>query len=208
MRTPILILLRVSSYILSSLLTYVADPTVNPPFIYGPLAETFIIPEPSIGALSSLGIIYALMFSGGTYPYNPHYADVRDVAKAHILALEAPSSSIVGRKRIVFGSPFDLDFETVKKQLNQERPEVSARWSTQGLPDYSRMGLRLQCDLRRIEEVLGMKEREFVSAKDTVVDSVDALLAVEKEWIAKGYEPSLPTIDVVPVPQSRLRVDN
>ncbi|KAF9018459.1 NAD(P)-binding protein [Hymenopellis radicata] len=176
--------------------------TINPPFIYGPVAETFKVPEPSIGSITSLGMLYALLFPDSTmFPPNVHYADVRDVAKAHVRALKAPPSSSVGRKRLIFGSPYEFDLEAVRNLVVQKRPQVASRWTTKKVPTYP--SLKLHCDMGRLKEVLGMDEAQFISLEDTMLDSIDSLLAIEQNWIdTHGYRPELPSVVTADMPKT------
>lgn len=154
--------------------------------MYGPLAKSFQFPNPpSIGALSSLGILYAILFPEGLYPPSPQYADVRDVAKAHVLALKAQPASSVGRKRIIFGSPHELDFEAMREVILRKLPGFADRWTKKKVPNYR--SLRLQYDMERLEDVLGMGEADFHSVEDTLTQSIDSLVALESEW-ATGHD--------------------
>ncbi|KAF9016980.1 NAD(P)-binding protein [Hymenopellis radicata] len=148
--------------------------TINPPFIYGPLTETFYLPEPRIG----------------TYPRDPHYADVRDVARAHILALKAPSE--VGRKRFIFAAPHDLDFNYVRELIEMRRPHLESRWIRQDVPSYP--SLHLPYSMERLEKVLGMKREDFTSLESTILDSVDSLVDLEMSWVKEGYHVEMPTL--------------
>ena len=127
-----------------------------------------------------MGYIYGLLFPSGAYPDIAPYFDVRDAAKAHVLALDSPSHSVVGRKRIVIGSPFGLNFGEVKALLKKERPEVFSRWSTAEIPAHP--FTKIDSDWKRINEVLGLKESDCFSVKETILDAVDSLLALEKDW--------------------------
>lgn len=150
------------------------------------------MPEPRIGALSSMAIIYHLLFPGGTYPRDPHYADVRDVARAHILALKAPSSSEVGRKRFIFAAPHDLDFNYVRELIEKKRPHLTSRWIRRDVPEYST--LHLSYSMERLDKVLGMKQEDFTSLEDTILDSVDSLVDLEMSWVKEGYHVEMPTL--------------
>lgn len=108
----------------------------------------------------------------------PLAIDVRDAAKAHILALTAPPTSEVGQKRLVIAG-FQLSWKDAVEYLNEARPELKGR-----LPDASeaqKMTIA-STDVSRARDVLGLKE--YVGWKKTVEDTVDTLLAVEKSWAA------------------------
>jgi nucleoside-diphosphate-sugar epimerase len=114
------------------------------------------------------------------------YADVRDVARAHVLALTAPPTSSVGRKRIIFSSPYGSDFQGSVALIAAKRPELKDRLvDVDKAPRYP--FTQLPIDFGRVEEVLGMKKEDFIKWDDTVLDTVDALIDVEKDWKAKGF---------------------
>jgi hypothetical protein len=45
-----------------------------------------------------------------------------------------------------------------------------------------------------VQEVIGFKEDEFKKWEETLLDTVDALVELEKEWKAKGYEVEIPLV--------------
>ncbi|KAG6847100.1 hypothetical protein H0H93_010088, partial [Arthromyces matolae] len=87
--------------------------TINPPYIYGPFAETHIdtLPAGHYDSLSTDLIIYRLLTPEGDFPLSFPQIDVRDIAHAHVLALTSPPTltSSVGRKRILIASPHGFD---------------------------------------------------------------------------------------------------
>ncbi|KAF9072258.1 hypothetical protein BDP27DRAFT_1391399 [Rhodocollybia butyracea] len=165
--------------------------TLNPPFFYGPFAEGFSLPTPDYFALSTNLYYYRLTVQNGVYPVSNFYLDVRDAAKAHILALSSPRSSIVGRKRIVIASPHEVDFNEVVNLIKTERPELQDRLIKTPSPEYPMKKLPFNT---RIEEVLGMKENDFTPLESTVLEAVDGVLAFEKQWIDAGFKIDIPLI--------------
>lgn len=106
----------------------------------------------------------------------PLTVDVRDVAKAHILALRAPPTSEVGQKRIAVVGP-TFSWKDAVEHLVVARPELKGR-----LPDTSeaqRMTVA-STDTSRSRDVLGLDP--YIDWKKTVEDTVDSLLALEKVW--------------------------
>ncbi|KAK0486603.1 hypothetical protein IW261DRAFT_804616 [Armillaria novae-zelandiae] len=103
---------------------------VAPHYTFGPLAPGFehMLLEPEYKALSTNGFIYALL-----RPDNVHFAvspgaiDVRDAARAHLLALESPPTSAVGRKRSPLVSPYQSSYKDAIDIIAQERPELQDR---------------------------------------------------------------------------------
>ncbi|KAG5637664.1 hypothetical protein H0H81_003685 [Sphagnurus paluster] len=164
--------------------------TLNPPYLYGPLAETFTLPTPNYHALSTDLYIYRLLDPAGQFMDSPAHADVRDIAKAHVLALNAPLTSEVGRKRILITSPHGFDMAGTLALIAESRPQLMERL-TKGTPPsfgYDRTPI----DFKRVEEVLGMTKDDFQVFEDTILDTVDSLLEVEKQWAAQGHEVSIP----------------
>lgn len=57
--------------------------------------------------------------------------------------------------------------------------------------------LRMPYRLERLEEVLGMSKADFTPVEDTMLESVDSLVAIEKIWVDElGYEVKFPVLDV------------
>ncbi|KIK69243.1 hypothetical protein GYMLUDRAFT_35309 [Collybiopsis luxurians FD-317 M1] len=164
--------------------------TLNPPIFYGPFAEGFEVAPLDYYALSTNLYIYRVLVAEGIYPPEPFHADIRDVAKAHVLALDSPSSSSVGRKRIIFGSPHDLDFSEMVSMIGTHRPSLKDRLIA--VPPPKHAGKRMIYDAERLEEVLEMKDKDFKSLKDTILDTVDSLLDLERKWITAGYDIHIP----------------
>lgn len=163
--------------------------TINPPFCYGNFATGFSVPTPEPAQLSSNIIIYYLLFPNGQWPIGRHrYVDVRDVAKAHVRALKSPLSSSpgIGRKRLVFGSPYNFDYTEFVQIIKTKRPQFADRLiKAQPQPlSYANMPV----DLKRMEQVLGMKKEDYYTVEQTLLDAVDAIIALEKQWVDDGHE--------------------
>jgi len=163
---------------------------VNPPIFYGPFAEGFSLPTPDYYALSTNLYYYRLTVPNGVYPMSSFYIDVRDIAKAHILALDAPSASIVGRKRIIIASPHEVDYNEVIDLIKTKRPELADRLIKTPPPVYPRK--KLPYNSKRVEEVLGMKESDFASLESTILETIDGVLGFEKQWMDAGFKIDIP----------------
>ncbi|KAG5638422.1 hypothetical protein H0H81_012753 [Sphagnurus paluster] len=164
--------------------------TVNPPFLYGPFPEGFKQPTPDYFALSTNIQIYRFLKPSGPYPPCPSYTDIRDCAKAHILALNSPPTAVVGRKRLVISSPHAYDFKGVLELIAEKRPELKDRLNKEAPPTFTFD--RLLVDFKRIEEVVGIKKEDFRPSDETFLDAVDSLIAVEKQWAALGHKVDIP----------------
>ncbi|KIY53434.1 NAD(P)-binding protein [Fistulina hepatica ATCC 64428] len=165
--------------------------TIHPPFIYGPFAPGFTLAEPNFNALSTNLVIYNLLFPDGVFALHSRYIDVRDAAKAHVRALEAPPTARVGRKRIFFMSRTGFNIPYVLQLIAEKRPALKDRLTRTPVPTYY-MGTP-DFTFDRVEEVLGIKESDLIPLEQTVLETVDQLIELEDEWKASGY-----TINKVP----------
>ncbi|KAJ8490039.1 hypothetical protein ONZ45_g13341 [Pleurotus djamor] len=159
--------------------------TINPSIMYGPLASTHRPPVGDFGELSTNVLVYRLLFSRGAYPASEDYVDVRDVARAHCLALKSPPAFMVGRKRILMSSPHPLRFDTIFESIKENRPMVATRWTKVPVPQYKKERAAVNFD--RIADVLGMGPDDFKTAEETFADSIDQLIGMETEWIQQGH---------------------
>jgi len=158
--------------------------TVNPPFFFGPFAPGYRNPTASISALSTNSMIYNFIRPEGGIPPHPSHIDVRDVARGLVAALRSPPTSQVGRKRILMSGEWFSPKDAVD-YIAEVRPELKGRLSEQA--KAAGPVPKSTFNDGRAEEVLGL---EFSSWKKTVIDAVDDLLRLEKEWEAKGLVPA------------------
>lgn len=98
----------------------------------------------------------------------PAYVDVRDIARAHIEALNTPSM-VKGRKRAIISSPYDLDYKMLEEAIKKAKPELTNRLRKTPEPDFFSVK-RFGFDFARVEEVLGMKEKDFYTVKQVCPD--------------------------------------
>ncbi|KAF4621194.1 hypothetical protein D9613_000269 [Agrocybe pediades] len=165
------------------------DVTVfNPPFLYGPLAPIHlpIVPGDYISLSTSL-MVYNLISPDGAYPPRPAYVDVRDTASAHVqAALRSISPSESPRKRVIFSSPHGFVLKDVLELIRKARPELAGRIISKApVPEFEID--RYDLDWARIEEVTGLKKEDLHTLEETILDTIDDMLALEKEWEAWGY---------------------
>lgn len=128
-------------------------------------------------------MVYELIRPEGAVPIHPSYIDVRDVALALVSALKSPPHSQVGRKRILMSGDWFSPKEAVE-YIAEVRPELKDRVSTNAL-NSGPVGTR-NIDNTRLKEVLGLVPRPW---KETILDAVDSLIGLEKEWKSKGLVP-------------------
>ncbi|KAG5648603.1 hypothetical protein DXG03_003214 [Asterophora parasitica] len=100
--------------------------TINPPIFYGPLAQGFSQRTPNFAALSTDVILYRFLKPSSSFPWTAAYADVRDVATAHILALTGPPSSAVSRKRILLSSPHGFVVKDVSSTSTAQSSRIDS----------------------------------------------------------------------------------
>lgn len=157
---------------------------VNAPYFFGPFAPGFSVPTPNFPALSTSKYIYALLNPKGSFP-PVGFVDVRDIARAHVAALTSPSTSVLGRKRLLIASPYDFSYKESIEYIAEQRPELKARLisDTSKAPKHA----NARWDLSRLEQVTGIKPESFKTWHETILDTVDALIAIEKEWVSKGF---------------------
>ncbi|KAJ6535062.1 hypothetical protein B0H19DRAFT_1184838 [Mycena capillaripes] len=164
--------------------------TLNPPFFYGPFTPHFPLPTPDFSAISTDLLIYNLLFRDGVFPPKTRYIDVRDVAQAHIRALNSPPTAEVGRKRIIFSSPHGWSFQKTLDFIKEQRPVLKERLIT-ATPQAQPFDV-LPMDFGRVEKVLGMKVSDFRTVEETTLDTVDALVQVEEQWRSAGHPINTP----------------
>jgi nucleoside-diphosphate-sugar epimerase len=156
--------------------------TIYPSLIFGSFGPGQVYDTPATGTNRH---IYALVSGAPGRPVNrydpvtgppPLSVDVRDVARAHILALKLPPSSQSPKRFIMSTNTFT--WKDAIELLAEKRPELKER-----LPVITGteppVGPFATLDTSKTESVLGMMN--FVEWQDTVLDTVDDLLRVEEE---------------------------
>ncbi|KAJ7274199.1 hypothetical protein C8J57DRAFT_1595153 [Mycena rebaudengoi] len=144
-----------------------------------------LAPEFDFSTLSSNAFVYKLLRPDNvSYPYFLTGAtDVRDVARIHIAGLNPLTKD--HPRRIATCSPHSSDYREAIRFIAEERPELRNRLADQHGPD-----LALIYDGRRPDaaEVYGIQTDSYKSWKETILDTVDSLVALEKQWISKGFK--------------------
>ncbi|KAK0440629.1 hypothetical protein EV421DRAFT_1905352 [Armillaria borealis] len=167
---------------------------IAPHYTFGPLAPGFerMLLGPEYKAFSTNGFIYALLRPDNTnFAVFPGVIDVRDVAHAHLLALESPPTSAVGRKRSPLVSPYQSSYKDAVEIIAKERPELKDRLvhpsKAPEWPSYT-----LEVDRELVENQIGLKADSYIAWRDTVLDAVDSLVRIENIWKAKGFKVAVP----------------
>ncbi|KAF7297522.1 Epimerase domain-containing protein [Mycena indigotica] len=165
--------------------------TLNPTFFYGPFAPNSIHPAPGdFTGISTNILLYNLLFPNGVFPPRTRYIDVRDVAAGHVRALNGAPTAEVGRKRLIFSSPTGWPLQQTVDYIISNRPHLKDRLITK-TPAKEPWDV-LPLDWTRLEQVLGMKKDDFTSTEATTLDTIDALVELEKEWVSQGWEKKTP----------------
>jgi len=158
--------------------------TILPSYIYGPLPPKFLpLPKPDYDALTSTLMIYNLLFPTGVCLPTARYVDFRDVARAHVGALDSKPDKN-NRKRVIFSSPYGLSVKQILDIIKKEHPELQHRLIATPVSDSS---TRYDADFERVKEITGLGKEDFHTPEETISDTVNDLLKLEEEWKRNGY---------------------
>ncbi|KAJ3723305.1 hypothetical protein C8R42DRAFT_665855 [Lentinula raphanica] len=148
-----------------------------PPAVFGPLVPNF----PVTDSPKSIGTNYNLaqIITSGTETYPAyrlgHLADVRDVARAHILALATPPIPGRDKRFIIINTTFT--WKMVVDLIRRERPELAHRLPKEGL-----VPPRLtDAPLDKTFAAEGLDLNEFIPWEETVLAGIDVQVAWEKQ---------------------------
>ena len=103
-------------------------------------------------------MIYNLLFPTGDYMPRPEYADFRDIARAHVGALNTKPDR-KNRKRVLVVSPHNIKLKHVMEIIKKEHPELERRFTTKPEPKFPYDAIDI--DYERIKEVTGMRKEDF-----------------------------------------------
>ena len=155
--------------------------TLHPSFIYGPYGHGQVYDTPASGTNK---YVYTLIDGERGRPVSgfdpalrgpPMNIDIRDVARAHVPALKLGPRETP--KRFVLSSS-TFTWVEAAEVLAEKRPELKDR-----LPvitgNEAPLGPVATLDTSKTESVLGM--RDYVKWQDTVLDTIDDILRVERE---------------------------
>jgi nucleoside-diphosphate-sugar epimerase len=162
--------------------------------ILGPLSEALPIPDkPTWTVISTDFRLLDLISPHGKFPHRVGYIDVRDLARAHILALNGKNPDPSRKKRLPINSPHAINYDDVLRLIVTKRPELES-WVLPGpAPHYTKAQIIPPLDLQRVEDVVGLKPSEYHSLESTILDSIDSLLELEKFWASKGHDVRAPS---------------
>ena len=150
---------------------------VNPTYFIGPFAPAAIIPPGDTNALSTNTLIYkALLPDSKSRTFDVGYTDVRDVALALIAGINAPGKT----RNLLTGEWFEL--KDAVEYIGTLHPEL--KLPTLALSGRADSVVAYEPALKR----LGLTRRPW---RDSVREAAEALLKVEEDWIAQGFEGGL-----------------
>ncbi|KAH9477015.1 Putative uncharacterized oxidoreductase [Psilocybe cubensis] len=150
--------------------------TILPGFALGPYAKTF--PLPSNMNNMATNIFVRLILNKYQPPFSPGWlVNVRDIAKAHVRALEAlPLPNGDPKRFIANGATYA--WADVAAYIKKSRPELADRvLPLEGITPLP--GVLSTLDTTRAREVLGI---EFIPVEKTIDEAVDAVLALDNHW--------------------------
>jgi nucleoside-diphosphate-sugar epimerase len=155
--------------------------TIHPSYVYGPFGTGQVYNSPATGTNE---FIFALIAGEPDRPvpgYDPAirapplHVDVRDVARAHVLALKVPASDTP--KRFILSTSTFTWTEAIEF-IAQARPELKGR-----LPVITGKEPPVPPSATLDTSATGaiLRLKSFVKWQDTVLDTIDDLLRAEKE---------------------------
>lgn len=137
--------------------------TICPPWIYGPYAHDLTQTD---NVSVSVKLFSSMVDAKEILPFDfGGYADVREVATAHLLALEVPEAA---NQRFIVGQ--DFRYQTAIDLARDSLPELRDRLPV-GKPGYVEPGYSI--DGSKATKVLGLK---YMTLKETVKDMLSQLL--------------------------------
>ena len=145
---------------------------VNGTFFVGPWAPAFLITPGDVNGLSTNILIYKALLPGSKSTTTPFgYVDVRDVAAALVAGIDTPGKS----RNLITGPWFEL--KDAVDYIGSLHPELD-------LPNIVPTGqTESTIDVGPTLRRLGLTLHPW---KESVKSAVEAVLQVEKDWIAQG----------------------
>ena len=147
--------------------------TVNPGYVFGPQLSDDSVREVLNASCELINGIVHSKPGSDIQPLSGPYIDVRDVAKAHILAFEKEEA--FGKRLMLVEGAFSL--QQVADIINKEFPQLRESIAT-GKPGTGKelLNKNAKCDPSKTKEILGFKLRDL---SETVHDTVAQILKVE-----------------------------
>jgi nucleoside-diphosphate-sugar epimerase len=141
--------------------------SICPPWVFGPYAHK---PKDAKSLTPSVGALLSLNGAKELHPFDfGGYSDVRDVAAAHVLALENPEAA---GERFLTGQ--DFRYQLAADVIRANFPEIKDN-VPEGQPGFKEPAYVL--DGSKVTKVLGVKYRPF---EETIVDTFSQLLSLQQ----------------------------
>ena len=132
-------------------------------------------------------MIYNLLFLTGVYLPRPDYVDFRDVARAHVGALNSKPDKN-NRKRVLIASPHGLTIKHVLDIIKREHPELERRFISSPAPEFP--DHTLDVDFERIKEISGMRKEDFHTLEEVCFKVVfDCLIMHDSDFLYPFFRP-------------------
>lgn len=155
--------------------------TIVPSFMFGPFAPGYEVKKGDIGAMSSNAFPFQVLAAKPTdkFPAIPDhlFLDIREGARAHVVALRAPLAKDVGQKRILVNGG-SLSWVEVAEYLPKARLQLRGK-----LPDPktgANTKLPASMSTKRAAELLNMQT--FKDLDSLMEETADDILRVLGEW--------------------------
>jgi nucleoside-diphosphate-sugar epimerase len=155
--------------------------TIAPPVIFGPFVPHFPNSTDRM-ALGTNDFVYSLLTGGpdGPNTYAPipigHMVDVRDVAKAHVQALSASRMAGTNKRLLICSGTFK--WKATADLIRTARPELASRLPAES--EQAVMQTNAPMDVSLAAKVIGMSEDGYIRWEETMLASIDAVVAWEK----------------------------
>ena len=102
--------------------------------------------------------------------------DVRDVAKAHVQALSVSPVSGINKRLLISSGTFT--WKATADLIRTARPELASRLPSESAQAV--MQTNAPMDISLAANVIGMSEDSYIRWEDTMLATVDAVVAWEK----------------------------
>ncbi|KAJ4487790.1 hypothetical protein J3R30DRAFT_849565 [Lentinula aciculospora] len=148
-----------------------------PTLMFGPLVPNYPVTNSQTSIGTNFNLIKIITTGTDAYPTFPHghLVDVRDVARAHIVALSAPP--IPGRNKRFIISNTTFKWKDVANLIRQERPGLACRLPREDIIPPRQSDAPL--DTSFAAEVLGLKK--CIPWEETALAAIDIQVAWEKQ---------------------------
>jgi nucleoside-diphosphate-sugar epimerase len=155
--------------------------TIAPPAIFGPFVSHFPNSK-NHTALGTNDFVYTLLTGGpegpNTYPPVPigYMVDVRDGAKAHVQAVSVSPVSGINKRLLISSGTFT--WKASADLIRTATPELASTLPSESV--QALMQTNAPMDVSLAAKVIGMSEDSYIRWEDTMLATIDAVVAWEK----------------------------